>query len=470
MIFNYQNKKYELILLCVTGSRMYGTQYEKGEHPLMPEYVSDYDYRGVIVAHEDEKVGLNKTIEQLSPSPEKPKEIEMNDELVAALNKGGLNLENRADIVLYEVRKFVKMASEQNPNILDLLFTDEEATIYVNKKGKKILDNKKEFLSKNVINRFLGYASQQLHRIKSHNKHIVKKPLHNDVIHGLQDAYADNRIDFTWINVKFSGQLAQMISGKTQQEANTDKKLENPISMRDFNKEYLSKISEKELQKYAKPEIINYLKLKDLHGKEFKLRDTVATEEENIKFDDFLKNKASFRKITNSFYNIFDGGRGFLSRNNDIKNVEPEITGDFISHCSVDKQRFSNDLDEVLDFWDWRVNRNPKRSALEEKFGYDTKHAGHLIRLMESAQEIMQTCDYTPRLNDEKKKLIKSVIEGHFTYEEILKRSDESKKKIMAIKGDTNLIDDKDLNREKINSILLGVSYLDKKNIRKLKH
>ena len=38
----------------------------------------------------------------------------------------------------------------------------------------------------------------------------------------------------------------------------------------------------------------------------------------------------------------------------------------------------------------WRKNRNPKRAALEEKYGYDTKHAMHLCRLLKMGCEILE--------------------------------------------------------------------------------
>jgi len=37
----------------------------------------------------------------------------------------------------------------------------------------------------------------------------------------------------------------------------------------------------------------------------------------------------------------------------------------------------------------WRKSRNPKRGALEEAHGYDTKHAMHLCRLLKMGQEIL---------------------------------------------------------------------------------
>jgi predicted nucleotidyltransferase len=469
MIFEYKNKKYELIMLCVTGSRMYGTHYEKGEHPLMPDYVSDYDYRGVFVPHQDEKLGLFKEVDQISPSPAEESEIELNDELIASLNKGGLNLESKSDIVLYEVRKFVKMATEQNPNILDLLFTDDDATLYMNSKGKQITDNKLDFLTKNVTKKFLGYAEQQLHRIKNHNKHIVKRPLHNEVIQALSSAYNEKVIDFNWINIKFSGQLAQFVSQKTQQEANLDPKLKSHISIGNFKKEYLTSMSMTDLNKYAKPQIINYITLKGLEAEKNKMSDEINVDGELITYTDLLNNKASFRKISNSLYNIFTGGNGFLSRNNDIKNVEPEKIGKFITHASVDKQKFKNDLEQVTDFWNWRVHRNPKRSALEEKFGYDTKHAGHLVRLMIGAKEIISEGTYTPRLNEKTRLSIKSVIEGKFTYNELLEKSIKLKENIIQIEDKGVLKEDEDMDINKINKMLLNISYLDEKKKKKNK-
>lgn len=37
----------------------------------------------------------------------------------------------------------------------------------------------------------------------------------------------------------------------------------------------------------------------------------------------------------------------------------------------------------------WKNNRNEKRSELEEQFGYDTKHAMHLVRLLRMGEEIL---------------------------------------------------------------------------------
>jgi len=43
------------------------------------------------------------------------------------------------------------------------------------------------------------------------------------------------------------------------------------------------------------------------------------------------------------------------------------------------------------EYLDWCAHRNLDRSDLETKFGYDTKHAMHLVRLQRMAVEVLET-------------------------------------------------------------------------------
>ncbi len=49
----------------------------------------------------------------------------------------------------------------------------------------------------------------------------------------------------------------------------------------------------------------------------------------------------------------------------------------------------------AIEYWrqyqGWVKNRNPERAALEAKFGYDTKHGAHLVRLLRMGREILTT-------------------------------------------------------------------------------
>lgn len=69
-------------------------------------------------------------------------------------------------------------------------------------------------------------------------------------------------------------------------------------------------------------------------------------------------------------------------------------------------------------YWTWKKNRNEKRSALEESFGYDTKHASHVVRLLRMGSEILETGKVNVFRPDAQELL--DIRNGKLTYEELL--------------------------------------------------
>lgn len=69
-------------------------------------------------------------------------------------------------------------------------------------------------------------------------------------------------------------------------------------------------------------------------------------------------------------------------------------------------------------YWDWKKNRNAKRSELEEKFGYDTKHAMHLVRLLRMGAEALRDGKLLVRRPDAEELL--AIRNGAWTYEQIV--------------------------------------------------
>lgn len=69
--------------------------------------------------------------------------------------------------------------------------------------------------------------------------------------------------------------------------------------------------------------------------------------------------------------------------------------------------------------WDsyqrWLRERNPKRAELEEKFGFDTKNATHLFRLLRMCREILETGEVIVERPDAKELL--EIRDGKMSYE-----------------------------------------------------
>jgi len=76
----------------------------------------------------------------------------------------------------------------------------------------------------------------------------------------------------------------------------------------------------------------------------------------------------------------------------------------------------------------WMAERNPIRHETEIKFGYDTKHAMHLVRLLRAGYEILTTGDLLVKRPDAAELL--DIRAGKWTYEEVVSYADEMVAKI----------------------------------------
>jgi predicted nucleotidyltransferase len=81
------------------------------------------------------------------------------------------------DITMHSIEKFLSLATQNNPNILELLYSPEQCVFYVHPLFKPVLEKKHLFLSKRMQASFLGYAADQLHRMKNHRKWIENPPI-----------------------------------------------------------------------------------------------------------------------------------------------------------------------------------------------------------------------------------------------------------------------------------------------------
>jgi len=147
------------ILEYRVGSHLYGTNVD----------TSDEDFSGIFMPTEKQVFGF-----------EKMEEIDLS---IISKDEKGKNLSDAKDIKLYEFRKFIRLAMENNPNILEMLFVNKENLIYSTDLGQKLLDIKHLFPHKGLKPKFLGYAFSQK------KKMLIKTDNYYNLKHGLQSLY-----------------------------------------------------------------------------------------------------------------------------------------------------------------------------------------------------------------------------------------------------------------------------------------
>lgn len=80
------------------------------------------------------------------------------------------------DTTIFSLQKFFKLASDCNPNALEIIFTEPEDHLFISPIGQKVLEMRNHFLSQKAKHTFSGYAMSQLQRINRHYRWL-KNPM-----------------------------------------------------------------------------------------------------------------------------------------------------------------------------------------------------------------------------------------------------------------------------------------------------
>ena len=87
------------------------------------------------------------------------------------------------------------------------------------------------------------------------------------------------------------------------------------------------------------------------------------------------------------------------------------------------ERRYTAKHREWTNYQTWLSTRNPARAELEAKWGYDTKHAMHLVRLTRMCREILTEGVVRVRRPDAEELL--EIRHGAWTYEALVEYSDQ---------------------------------------------
>lgn len=277
------------IFLTRHGSQAYGTNTP----------TSDLDVKGIAIPPKEYFLGYSHVFEQAE-------------------------VKGDPDVVIYDLRKFMKLAADCNPNIIEVLHTDPSDWLLTTPLFEELYEHRKDFLSKKAKYTFSGYAISQLKRIRTHKRWLLNPPSH-------------------------------------------------------------------------KPERQEY----------------------GLSID----HKAASTSEIGAFDALIAEGHQFDEHAMKLLQREKE---------------YQNALTEWQQYENWKTTRNHKRSELEAKFGYDCKHACHLVRLMRMCREILTTGEVLVKRPDAAELL--AIRNGAWSYDRLIDWADQQEAELAVLYETTTML------------------------------
>lgn len=230
---------------------------------------------------------------------------------------------------VFELQKFCMLAADANPNIWDTLFGKDEHILLNTPRGQLLLDNRELFISARARYSFAGYACSQLKRIRGHRAWLLSPPKAPPV-------RADYGLPETTLIP--SDQLAAA-------QATVRKVLDQWVP--DFGEMPASEV----------------VRIQGM-------------------IEDYLTSFSA--NLPEGLPQDLEGARGLAA-------ARSIGASDNLIFVMQKEREYESAMIHWKQYQTWKASRNVARAELEAKYGYDTKHGAHLVRLLRMGREILTT-------------------------------------------------------------------------------
>lgn len=127
---------------------------------------------------------------------------------------------------------------------------------------------------------------------------------------------------------------------------------------------------------------------------------------------------------------------------------EIEIDPNVMQYVQLEKQ-FRSATQHWNQYVAWKASRNEKRAVLEAQFGYDTKHAMHLVRLLRMCLELLAGKGVKVKRPDAEELL--AIRRGVWSYDQLIEQAERGHEEIDRLYATSTLPDHPDM--EKLNAL-----------------
>lgn len=315
--------------------------------------------------------------------------------------------ETEEDTKLFELNNYMELYLDANPNVIETLWVRDEDIVARTEEYDYLRKHAAELLSTKLAFTYTGYAHNQATRMKNHHGWMDKERTGIKNLQYYIDANACEQMK-EWVKDTFPEYVYNLLDFSKCNGLYIKGLLRTEVFMRNST---LQMMSSKPLGQYHFIKLVhNYLPHKVL-DRDFSIMDYNDGYEllpygENI----YAVVKKDGSKCINT-----DGSIHKVDTSN--KSLE-EIKQLPCLIVKFNKDEYLKNADNRKNYHSWKNNRNETRSALEQKNGYDTKHAMHVVRLLRTAQEALENGVINVYRPDAEELL--AIRNGAWSYDEMM--------------------------------------------------
>lgn len=409
----------KLILRGISGSHLYGLNTPS----------SDMDIRGIYMDRPEDMLDISGRQRQ-----------EVSDDT--------------QDEKYYALCKFLKLASECNPNIIELLWLPDDAILYKSPLYDELVSHREWFMSKRARHTFTGYAYAQIQRAKGLNKkgNSISRYVDEEGIRmarmflsqppDVRTRAVRSEMNREYLRNLYGGHFVDYLDKEKVEWDPSMLTKHHPLVEPDLM--FYANISECMLRMLPpRPRDYIYWYRNDENGYPFR----------QVKFEnDISRYDASRVEGASNLYRLYHHGSGFFSNDG----FEPKLASisrerelyEFAGIVRIDIEEYKKAKSEYDSFWEWMANRNEARYThdWDSEGQVDWKNMMHTMRLLLCAKSIATTGIPKIRFDGYDRTYLLDIRNGKCRYDDVLAQATDMMREVEDLFGKSSLPHSADVN------------------------
>lgn len=361
----------EIIVEHLAGSRSYGTSTP----------TSDTDYRGIFMADKEFIITPFHNVREQTDT-------------------------SREDAKFYELNNYLELYLDANPNIMETLWVAPEHITRSTEIYEMLRAERANLLSSKLAFTYTGFAHNQTTRMKNHHSWIDKERRALERLQAIIDACPCKQT-LNWIENEFPEYVPGLLNLDGCDE------MVRGIMLYDhhFRHHDIQMLSTRPLGQYHFVKMVhNYFPFQVL-DRDFNI----------MNYNDGYE----LMPYGHNIYGLVarQGGK-CINKDGSIHKVDTSNrTLEQIKQIpnmiiKFNKDEYEKSAENRKNYHTWKSERNEARAELELAYGFDTKHAMHVVRLLRTAEEALTTGVINVNRPDAEELL--AIRNGAWSYEQMM--------------------------------------------------